>query len=139
MMLRPSGAALRATDAELVRRIYLDVLGRIPTADETARYLDDSLRDKHHRLIDKLLAHEEIPVYWRTVFDEWLNGQVLERDFGRDAFLAYLQQAIKTNQPWTTIAREMLVPDLTDERQRGAAYFLATRLRGGDEAQRRSR
>jgi hypothetical protein len=127
-------AAPRATDAELVRRMYLDVLGRIPTADETARYLDDSRGDKHHRLIDKLLGHEEMPVYWRTVFDEWLNGGILERDFGRDAFLAYLQQVIETNKPWNAIAREMLVPDLKDEQQRGAAYFLATRLRGGDKA-----
>jgi len=51
----------RAEDAELLRRIHLDVLGRIPTSDETARYLDDNHSDKHHRLIDQLLAHEEMP------------------------------------------------------------------------------
>jgi hypothetical protein len=129
-------AASQATDAELVRRIYLDVLGRIPTADETTRYLDDSQEDKHHRLIDELLAHEEMPAYWRTVVDEWLNGGLLERDFGRDGFLAYLEQAIKTNKRWNTIAREMLVADLSDEQQRSATYFLATRLRKGDKVEK---
>lgn len=122
----------RADDAELLRRIYLDVLGRIPTADEASRYLDDAAEDKHHRLIDELLAHEEMPAYWRTVFDDWFNGNQMGRDFGRDGFLDYLEDALKSNKPWNRIAREMLVPDLKDEQQRGAAYFLALRVRGGD-------
>jgi hypothetical protein len=122
----------RAEDAELLRRIHLDVLGRIPTSDETARYLDDNHSDKHHRLIDQLLAHEEMPAHWRTVFDEWFNGNLLERDFGRDGFLDYLEDALKTNKPWNRLAREMLTPDLKDENQRRAAYFLAVRVRGGD-------
>lgn len=122
----------RAGDAALLRRIYLDVLGRIPTADEAARYLDDASGDKHHRLIDQLLAHEELPAYWRTVFDDWFNGNQMGRDFGRDGFLDYLEDALKTNKPWNRIAREMLTPDLKDENQRRAAYFLALRVRGGD-------
>lgn len=122
----------RADDAELLRRIYLDVLGRIPTADEAARHLDDAADDKHHRLIDELLAHEEMPAYWRTVLDDWFNGNILERDFGRDGFLDYLEDAVRTNKPWNRIAREMLTPDLKDENQRRAAYFLALRVRGGD-------
>jgi hypothetical protein len=134
-------AALRATDitpspraevAELLRRVYLDVIGRIPTPDETARYLDDTNPNKLHRLIDQLLAHEEMPVYWRTVLDDWFNGNILERDFGRDGFLDYLADSLKTNRPWNVIAREMLTPDLKDENQRRAAYFLALRVRGAD-------
>jgi hypothetical protein len=124
--------APRAEDADLVRRIYLDVLGRIPTAAETQQYLADARPDKHHRLIDELLAHEEMPAYWRTVLDEWLNGDSTGRDFGRDGFLDYLEDALRTNKPWNRIAREMLAPDLKDENQRQAAYFLAMRVRGGD-------
>lgn len=124
--------APRAADAELLRRIYLDVLGRIPTAAETAGYLDDPDGDKHHRLIDELLTQEEMPAYWRTVLDEWLNGNQMGRDFGQDGFLTYLEDALKSNKPWDRIARELLTPDLKDENQRQAAYFLALRVRGGD-------
>jgi hypothetical protein len=124
----------RAEDAELLRRIYLDVLGRIPTAAEATRYLDDTSADKHHRLIDQLLAHEEMPASWRSVFDEWFNGNIRERDFGRDGFLDYLEDALKTNKPWNRLAHEMLAPDLKDENERRAAYFLAVRVRGGDNA-----
>ncbi|MCA9222243.1 MAG: DUF1549 domain-containing protein [Planctomycetales bacterium] len=124
--------APRAADAELLRRIYLDVLGRIPTADEANRYLDAPDAEKHHRLIDQLLDHEEMPAYWRTVFDDWLNGNQMGRDFGQDGFLAYLEDSLKSNKPWDRIARELLTPDLKDENQRRAAYFLALRVRGGD-------
>ncbi|QDU96579.1 hypothetical protein Pla8534_44000 [Lignipirellula cremea] len=124
--------APRAADAELLRRIYLDVLGRIPTADEATRYLDDASTDKHDRLIDELLAQEEMPAYWRTVLDEWLNGNQMGRDFGQDGFLTYLEDALKSSKPWDRIARELLTPDLKDENQRRAAYFLALRVRGGD-------
>jgi hypothetical protein len=122
----------RASEEELLRRIYLDVLGRIPTPEEATAYLNDANDNRHHRLIDELLAHDEMAAYWRTVFDEWFNGSLLERDFGNDGFLAWLEQSIRSNNPWNTMAREMLVPDLTDEQQRGAAYFLSVRLRGGD-------
>lgn len=128
--------APQADDTELLRRIYLDVLGRIPTVEEANRYLNDGGNDKHHRLIDELLVHEEMPVYWRTVLDDWFNDGVLERDFGRDGFLDYLEDALRSNRPWDQIAREMLAPGLSDERQRGAAYFLAVRLRSGDNTEK---
>jgi hypothetical protein len=121
----------RAEDSEFLRRIYLDVLGRIPTSAEAAQYLSDSSADKHHRLINKLLAHEEMPAYWRTVFDEWFNGAVGERDFGRDGFLANLEDAIKSSKPWNLIAREMRAPELNHEKQRLSAYLLAIRVREG--------
>ncbi|MCA9219319.1 MAG: DUF1549 domain-containing protein [Planctomycetales bacterium] len=127
-------AAPRADDGELLRRIYLDVLGRIPTADEACSFLNDKSPHKHHRLIDDLLAHEEMAFYWSTVLDEWFNGSLPERGATNDGFLTYLQLAIKANKPWNTIAREMLDPDPADEQQRQASYFLAVRLQGGDNA-----
>ncbi len=126
--------APRAPEDDLLRRIYLDVLGRIPTADEARSFLDDKSPDKHHRLIDELLAREEMAFYWSTVLDEWFNGSLPDRGATNDGFLTYLQHAIEANKPWNTIAREMLDPDAADEQQRLASYFLAVRLQGGDNA-----
>ncbi|WP_145093407.1 DUF1549 domain-containing protein [Anatilimnocola aggregata] len=122
--------APRATDGELVRRIYLDLLGRIPTPTEIDAFHELPGSDRSHGLIDALLAHEEFPVYWRGVFDDWLNGGALERDFGREGFLQFLQTALTENRPWNEIARQLLAPDVTREEERGSAYFLALRLRG---------
>lgn len=127
-------ASPRATEPELLRRIYLDLLGRIPTAEEAAKYLDDKNPDKHYRLIDELLSHEEMSTYWSTVLDEWFNGNLPDRSAPNEGFLTYLQHAIETNKPWHAIAREMLDPDPADEQQRQASYFLAVRLQGGDNA-----
>lgn len=122
--------AQRADQAELLRRIYLDVLGRIPTRSEAEAYLKEPGDDKHHKLIDALLTHEEMPTYWAAVFDEWLCGSALERDFGRDAFLLYLEDNLRRSRPWNEIAGELIAPDVNVEQQRPAAYFLAIRLRG---------
>lgn len=127
-------AVPQAPDAELLRRIYLDLLGRIPTAEEANRHLDDNNPDKHHRLIDELLAHEEMAFYWSTVLEEWFNGSLPDRGGANEGFLTYLQHALETNKPWKTIAREMLDPDPVDDQQRLASYFLAVRLQGGDNA-----
>ena len=129
-------AAPQAEDAELLRRIYLDVLGRIPTAEETNSYLADDNADKPHRLIDALLQHEEMAVHFSRVFDEWLNADLREREFGQREFLAYLENTLSNNRPWDQIAHDLLLPQADDEIQRGAAYFLAARLRKGDKQEK---
>src|SRR5437868_11826474 len=48
-------AAPAATDAEFLRRVYLDLTGTIPTAAETRAFLNDGTPDKRSRLIDRLL------------------------------------------------------------------------------------
>jgi hypothetical protein len=126
--------AARAEPHELLRRIYLDVLGRIPTADEAAAYLKDADPDRHHTLIDALLAHPEMPVYWRGVFHHWLNGTLEEKRPGEAEFLDYLEKRLGENAGWDVIARELLVPNEGDPVGAGAAYFLTSRLAGGDRA-----
>lgn len=128
--------ARRADDAELLRRIYLDLLGRIPTVAEAEAFLNATAKDKAHRLIDALLEHEEMPVHFSRVLDEWLNGNLREREFGRQEFLTYLVHALQENRGWDKMARDLLLPQAEDEIQRGAAYFLASRLRGGDKQEK---
>lgn len=52
-------ASPRADDAEFLRRAYLDITGRIPTAEQAAAFLDSTDQDKRARLIDALLARPE--------------------------------------------------------------------------------
>jgi hypothetical protein len=129
--------APRAPDARLLRRLYLDLLGRVPTAAEAEAYLANPAPDKVHTLIDQLLAHPEMPVYWRRVVDGWLNGPLdrQARQVGHDDFLAWLERSLANQKPWDRIAHELLLPDAADPDQRGAAFFLTSRLRGGDKAE----
>lgn len=129
--------ALRADDARLLRRLYLDLLGRVPTAAEAEAYLADATPDKVHPLIDQLLAHPEMPVYWRKVVDGWFNGPLdrTARQAGHDEFLGWLERSLASNKPWDHLARELLLPDGKDPEQRGAAFFLSSRLQGEKSAQ----
>lgn len=126
--------AMRADPHELLRRVYLDVLGRIPTPEEAAAYLKDTDPAKHHKLIDELLTHPEMPVYWRGVFNHWLNGTPEENRPGEAEFLDFLEKRLRENAGWDTIARELLDPNASDPVGANAAYFLMSRLVGGDRA-----
>src|SRR5438270_1394053 len=54
-----SQAAPAASDAEFMRRIYLDLIGTVPTITEARAFLGDAARDKRERLIDRLLTRPE--------------------------------------------------------------------------------
>ena len=97
-------------DYEFVRRIYLDVWGLIPTAEEVEEFVDDSRVNKRDLLIDRLLADERSAApwvaYWEDVlgenpklyggvpnatgsFKEWIHRSFVE-DRGYDRFATEL-------------------------------------------------
>ncbi len=129
--IKPAGPA---TDAEFVRRVYLDLLGRIPTAEETKTYLDDKAADKHRQLVERLLAHWEMPAYWCDVLYGWMNGKSTDPGLGFKEFRAYLRDSLAQNKPWDKLARELLLP--VEGPTQPAAFFLGTRLRTSDKEER---
>ena len=52
------------SDGVFVRRLYLDVIGMLPTAEEARQFLQDPDRDKRRKLIDRLLERSECADYW---------------------------------------------------------------------------
>src|SRR6185295_13817554 len=59
--------AKRIDDAAFARRIYLDLIGRIPTGSEAAKFVAGQAKDKRTRLIDTLLASDEYPRQMREI------------------------------------------------------------------------
>src|SRR5262245_54565788 len=64
--------ALRCTDEEFLRRVSLDIIGRIPTVDEVQDFGKDKAADKRAKLVDRLLASKEYVGYWARVWASWL-------------------------------------------------------------------
>lgn len=60
----------KSTDEEFLRRIYIDLIGRIPTADESKTFLNDNSSGKRQKKIDMLLASDEFGKY---MADLWLS------------------------------------------------------------------
>ncbi len=114
-----------ATDEQFVRRIYLDAIGRVPTADEARTFLADAAPDKRAKLIDALLHS---PGYTMHMYN-WLGDMLRVKDTFAKRVPAYtfedwLKDQIAADRPWDALVREMLTADgrLTDN---GAVGFLA--------------
>ncbi len=113
-----------ATDEQFVRRIYLDAIGRVPTAEEARTFLADATPDKRAKLIDKLLYS---PGYTMAMYN-WLGDTLRVKDVFAKRTVAYtfedwLKDQLAADRPWDALVREMLTADgkLTDN---GATGFL---------------
>lgn len=59
-----------ADDSEFLRRVYLDVIGTLPTADEARQFLADKDAQKRAKLVDQLLNRPEYAMFWATKFSD---------------------------------------------------------------------
>lgn len=112
-----------ASDADLLRRAYLDLTGMIPTADEARAFFADSATDKRARLVDGLLATPQHARHLATFFDLTLMERRPQKHVDVGAWQQFLFQACLTNKPWHHLAREILAADGADEATRVAARF----------------
>src|SRR4029077_1804908 len=59
------------SDATFMRRVYLDLIGRVPTLTEAKAFLDDASAEKRERLIDQLLArNDEYAANWTPFWED---------------------------------------------------------------------
>lgn len=107
-------AAPIASDAEFLRRIYLDLVGTIPTSAEARAFLDDSAADKRAKLIDKLLASPEHARHLQQVFDAVLMERRPDRNVARNVWQQFLYKSFLDNKPWDELVRELLAADTKD-------------------------
>ena len=127
--LRKEGvkAAPAADDATLVRRLTLDLAGRIPTAAESRRLSSSRpIRRRRSGSIDRLMASPGFVRHQATELDAMLMA-------GDKASLRdYLVKAVGENLPWDRIFRELMLPDQTDKNRKAAAEYLRARIKDTD-------
>lgn len=114
----------RCDDAEFLRRVTLDLTGRIPSADETRRFLADESPHKRERLIGTLLESHDFPRRMADLF----HVMLMERRGDDPEWRRFLATSFAQHKPWDQIAREILKPNPDDEDLRGAAFFHTKRL-----------
>lgn len=117
-----------ASDAEFLRRAYLDITGVIPPADEARRFLDDTDPAKRARLIDGLLASES---YGRRMADVWkallIPTDSDTRFISRQPFDKWLVEGFNANKPWDQFARELVTATGTQDKNPAVTFFLTNR------------
>lgn len=120
-------AVAASTDAEFLRRIYLDLLGTIPTAQEARAFFADTSPGKRTKLIDQLLARPEHARHMSHVVDVMLMDRRPDHRVPGTEWRAYLHKAFAENRHWDQLIREILSNDGSDPKTRPAAKFLLDR------------
>jgi hypothetical protein len=122
--------ALEAQDPELVRRLYLDLIGRIPTPAEVERYCASSDPKKREALIDSLLNGPEFPKHWRDNLNALLMGRSA---FPMDgAWSAWLETALREDRGWDRITRDLLLARPNKPEENASLQFMDRRFAQGE-------
>jgi hypothetical protein len=96
-------------DETFIRRVFLDVIGILPTAAETEAFLADESPDKRSKLIDHLLERPEYARFWALKWGDLLRmtaGQVGSE--GVYKYHRWVQRAFAENMPYDQFATELL-------------------------------
>ncbi len=120
--------APQADDACLVRRLSLDLVGRIPTVAETKAFVESSDSNKRVQLVERLMAS---PAYVRHTADE-LNVMLMYGTKG--SVREYLLKAVAENRPWDQVFRELILADESDPKTKGSGEYLKARIADLDRA-----
>jgi hypothetical protein len=99
------------TDADFVRRAYLDLTGLVPTAAQARAFLADPApsRERREKLVDKLIGSKEYVAYWSNKWADLLqcNKKALG-DQAVWAFREWIRESVAQNKPYDQFAYELL-------------------------------
>ncbi|MEO6323789.1 MAG: DUF1549 domain-containing protein [Thermoanaerobaculia bacterium] len=102
-----------ATDAEFLRRVTLDLTGRIPDAATVTSFLADPTLDKRARQIDALLASDAFADRWTLFLDDLYrttgfadSGRL--GSTGRNALHGYFVDSVRSHKPYDVMVRELI-------------------------------
>lgn len=117
-------------DSVFVRRIYLDVIGSLPTPAETAAFVQDTDPQKRDKLIDSLLQRGEFADFWALKWGDLLR---VKAEFpiqlwpkGVATFHRWIRDSIAKNKPYDQFVRELITSSGSGYRNGPANYFRAT-------------
>jgi hypothetical protein len=120
-------ASQRCSDAEFLRRAYLDLTGTIPTSTEAREFLGDTAPDKRVKLLDRLLASPEYARHIARVFDTMLMERRPDKHVASPQWREFLRVAFANNKPWDKLVHDILEADGSDGELKAAAKFYLDR------------
>ncbi len=115
-----------ADDTTFHRRVFLDVIGKLPTPDEVTTFVADTRSDKRAQLVDKLLARPEYADHWALKWADLLR--INREDLGpRPAYQyhQWLKESLQQNRPYDQFLRELLTAQGSNERNGAVNFFTA--------------
>jgi hypothetical protein len=121
------------SDAVFVRRVFLDVIGTLPTPAETRHFLQDQSPNKRRTLIDQLLARDEFADYWTM---KWCDLLRVKAEFpinlwpnAAQAYHRWIYTAVRDNVSYDQFARTLLTSNGSNFRVGPVNFYRAMQSR----------
>lgn len=124
-----------ADDATFLRRIRLDLTGRLPTSDEVNAFLADRAKDKRAKLVDRLLQSDDFVEFWTHKLTTLFRNRPQPAEAaGMRALHGWLRDSLRKGTPFDQMARDAITA-VGDSQKHGPAYFarLTNEARGQAE------
>lgn len=125
------------SDGVFVRRVYLDVIGTLPTAKEARAFIEDrDARNKRRLLIDRLLARDEFADYWSM---KWGDVLRIKAEFpvnlwpnAARAYHRWVYASLAANKPYDKFVRELVTASGSNFRVGQANFYRAIQSKTSD-------
>jgi hypothetical protein len=118
------------TDADFIRRVYLDLTGLPPQPEEVRAFLENPLpaRAKREALVDRLIGSADYIEHWTN---KWADLLEVNRKFlgepGAAAYRAYIRKAVASNKPYDQFVYDILTASGSNLDNPAASYFKVLR------------
>jgi hypothetical protein len=97
-----------SSDEEFLRRIFLDLTGKIPSSDQARTFLASTDPDKRRKLVSDLLSSDEFAEYFASQWTNLFLGHERTRYVDRDSFSAWFENQFRENIPWNDVASSLI-------------------------------
>jgi hypothetical protein len=119
------------TDWEFIRRVTLDLTGRIPAPDRVTAFVADTTPDKRAKLIDELLAKSEWVDKWTMYFGDLYQNTVTKPSTsltrfaqGRNAFYQWIHDSLSNGKPYNQMATELIATAASNSYNNGPINWM---------------
>lgn len=116
-----------AHDSEWVRRVYLTMLGRVPTLQETDQFLADTSPRKRMNLVHSVSTNSERASHFAVIWTNLLIGRTKKPGVNRESLFDFLVKQFKSNSPWIDTVDQLITARGRND-QNGATNFLLAHL-----------
>jgi hypothetical protein len=128
------------TDAEFIRRVSLDLTGRIPAGGSVVAFVNDTDPEKRTKLVDSLIGSSNWVDKWTVWYGDFLQNNSTNAQTNRFlasvvAFNNYIRASLEQNKPYDQMAREMISAQGANGFLQGEINFLIGGFMGGGPVQ----
>ncbi|HEU5145821.1 MAG TPA: DUF1549 domain-containing protein, partial [Chryseosolibacter sp.] len=123
-------------DRIYIRRVYLDIIGLLPSPDEIDIFIKDQNPGKREQLVKELLnRNDDYAQHWLSFWNDALRNDYSGTGYitgGRFAITDWLYESLKENKPYDAFVRQLISPD-----ERSSGFIRGIRWRGTVNASQR--